>query len=185
MNPIWHDGRTLLLSAGTQTGHIPAPKPPASTAALTFLISATISMDQAAGYITVAVLNTWAISFVDVLERIWYGLCEKRHEESILIYLFFQTPWEIFLEQRSSKHSLFTHSPSLPLKVSACVIVAQLNKTIMSARMTIITGYLSSVTGRRQTLKVRVISQLVFAWPFQYLYLKGLSKSILYRWCYG
>lgn len=36
---------------------------------LTFLISATMSGDHAAGYVTVAVLNTWAISFVEVLDR--------------------------------------------------------------------------------------------------------------------
>lgn len=37
---------------------IPAPTCSGPTAALTFLISITISSDQAAGYITVAVLNT-------------------------------------------------------------------------------------------------------------------------------
>jgi len=41
----------------------------------------------------------------------------------------------------------------------------EINKIITSAR-TIITRYLNSITGSSQNPKVRVISQLVFAWPF-------------------
>lgn len=97
-----------------------------SHTALTFLMSDTMSVDHAAGYITVAVLNTWAISSVEVLERMWYGLWEKCHQESILIYLGFQTPGDIFFRAKKLQMKPLCRFPILPLEVSPCVIAAQL-----------------------------------------------------------
>lgn len=57
---------------------------------LTFLISATMSGDQAAGYITAAVRSTRAISSAEVLDRMRYGLCGKRRQTSTSIYLLFR-----------------------------------------------------------------------------------------------